>query len=225
MHSNFAKSYSWRVFFPAALLCLVTACSTTVRVTLVGDSMLACGRDTIVATIHANPAPTRVTTEYLQGGCTSYSNTINKEFANSDPATAFGNPDVVVFSFAGNEMGRVVRKAITFEVAVESMQHLIHQAVAAGAHCIVMLESSHRLRADISINDEFEQAMDRWFMHWQSRAGDKEFGGKEYRFLIADISGTVHADIDRYIGDYIHFNPAGAQLAADAIVVQINACR
>jgi hypothetical protein len=34
----------------------------------------------------------------------------------------------------------------------------------------------------------------------------------------------VESDLDRYIGDYIHFTKAGAELAANSIVGQLNRC-
>ena len=66
--------------------------------------------------------------------------------------------------------------------------------------------------------------MDRWFDHWNSLDDDKEFLGIPYRFLIADISDQIHADPQRYLSDFIHLSPAGAELAAQAIVNQVNQC-
>ncbi|MEH6636013.1 MAG: hypothetical protein V7700_10860 [Halioglobus sp.] len=70
----------------------------------------------------------------------------------------------------------------------------------------------------------FEMHMDTWFEHWHRREGNNEYLGLPYRLLMADISEEIAADIDNYIGDYIHFNRAGADLAATAIVEQINHC-
>ena len=66
--------------------------------------------------------------------------------------------------------------------------------------------------------------MDEWFDHWHRRAGDNEYLGIPYKLLIADISSEIAADIDTYIADYIHFTQAGADLAANAMVEQINLC-
>lgn len=194
------------------------------RVTLVGDSLLSGTRDTIIRAIDRNNGESWVYTEHLWAGSTAYNNPINHDIYSIGMAKAFGMPDVVVFSFAGNDMGRVSRDMIAIESAIEAMQTLMNQAVTAGAMCIVMLESTHRLRGDFAINPRFELHMDDWFDHWHRQVGENEFLGIPYTFLIADISEQVEADLDTYIGDYIHFNAVGAELMAAAIVEQINQC-
>jgi lysophospholipase L1-like esterase len=193
------------------------------RVSLVGDSLLACARDAVVTAVEAG-GDRRVHAEYLQGGCTAYTNTINGEIARRGAAAAFAEPDAVVFSFGGNEIGRVARGAITFEYATEHFHRLLDAAREAGASCVVMLESSHRFRGEPDIGEEFTEGMDRWFAYWSGQGKQLASDDPPFRLLIADISEAVHADIDRYIGDYIHFNEAGARLAADAIVEQLDAC-
>ena len=96
--------------------------------------------------------------------------------------------------------------------------------MVAGAQCVVLLESTHRLRGDIDINPRFEMHMDDWFAYWHQREGENEFLGIPYTLLIADISEQVEADLDTYIADYVHFTQAGAELAARAITEQINRC-
>jgi hypothetical protein len=194
------------------------------RVSLVGDSLLGCARDTIVKAINNNDGESWVYKEHIWNGCTAYNNPVNQEIYSIGMASAFSYPDTVVFSFAGNDMSRVAGDVITIESAIQSMQTLMNHAVVAGAQCIVMLESSHRLRGDWDINPRFEMHMDDWFDHWHRRVGDNEFLGTPYTLLIADISEQVEADIDTYIADYIHFTEAGGQLAAAAIVEQINQC-
>jgi lysophospholipase L1-like esterase len=206
------------------LLALVLATHGCRRVTLVGDSLLGCARDTLVDAINSNNGESWVYTEYVKGGCTSYNNPINEEIYSKGMEVAFDYPDVVVLSFGTNDMSEVTQDKISFDSAVQSLQTLINQAVIAGANCIVMLESSHRFRADLPLNSRFEMHMDDWFSHWHSQTGDNEYLGIPYKLLIADISDTVEGDIDAYIGDYIHFNEAGAQLAAEALVEQINLC-
>ena len=90
--------------------------------------------------------------------------------------------------------------------------------------CVVLLESSHKFRGDHPLNARFKMHMDTWFEHWHHQEGDNEYLGLPYKLLIADISKEIASDIDKYIGDYIHFNMTGAKLAAAAVVEQINHC-
>ncbi len=62
------------------------------------------------------------------------------------------------------------------------------------------------------------------FDHWHDLIGDNQFLGISFQFFIADISAQIHADPERYVADYIHLNPAGAELAGQAITDQINLC-
>jgi lysophospholipase L1-like esterase len=228
----------------ALVLCgTVIICAGCRRVTLVGDSLIACALDEIVCAINNNDEDSFVYTQHVWGGSTAYNNPINKEIyrdgvhtAYNNPINkeiyrdgvhaAFGVPDAVVFSFGGNDMGQVLRGSISFSSAVQSMQTLINQAVVSGAQCIVMLESSHKFRASepSPINDEYQYLMDEWFDHWHSQVGVDAYLGMEYTLLIADISDEVQANMDKYIADYIHFTKAGAELAAAAIVEQVNQC-
>ncbi len=194
------------------------------RVTLVGDSLFGCARDTIVEAIDNNNEKSWVYTEHIWGGSTAYNNPINHEIYSLGMEQAFGFPDVVVFSFATNEMSGVSQDMFSIQSAKKAMETLINQAVSAGAECIVMLESSHRFRGDPDINSRFEMNMDDWFDHWHRKVGENEFLGMDYTFLIADISTQLEAELDTYIVDYIHFNEVGAGLAAAAITEQINRC-
>ena len=137
---------------------------------------------------------------------------------------AFGRPDVVIMSFSTNDMAKTSRGEISFESAVQSLQTLINQAVASGANCIVLLEASHQFFGVTPPKEDFHRAMDQWFDHWHSVDSDSEFLGIPYQFLIADISDEVHADPDKYLSDFIHLSPAGAELAAQAILDQVNLC-
>ena len=66
--------------------------------------------------------------------------------------------------------------------------------------------------------------MDRWFDHWHLRKGEANFLGIPYTLLIADISDALHANPERYMSNAIHLNEEGGELAAQAIVAQINQC-
>jgi lysophospholipase L1-like esterase len=209
------------VLFLAAFLVGINGCR---RVTLVGDSLFACSRDALVNAINGNNGMSWVYTEHIKSGCTSYNNPINQQIYTQGVEVAFGRPDVVVFSLGGNDMGKVTKDKITLESAIESFQTLVNQAVVAGASCIVLLESSHRFNADVPLNARFEMHMDDWYYHWHRRSGDNEYLGLPYKLLIADISEEIEANMDFYIFDYIHFNEAGAELAATAVVEQINHC-
>ena len=194
------------------------------RVTLVGDSLLGCAQDKFVQAINDNNGDSWVYTEHVLGGCTAYNNPINHLIYSEGIEDSFGRPDVVVFSFATNDMMSVAQDTISFESAIQAMQTLMNQAVISGATCIVMLEASHRLRADVPSGARFQMHMDEWFDHWHRRAGDNKYLGIPYKLLIADISSEIEADIDTYISDYIHFTDAGSDLAAKAMVEQINLC-
>ena len=215
---------AWMLFALLVTLVLVTGLHGCRRVALIGDSLLGCARDQIVNAINSNNGNSWVYTEHIWGGCTAYNNPINQKIYGDGIEAAFEYPDVAVMSFAGNDMSRVANDVISIESATQAMQTLINQAVAAGAMCIVMLESSHRLRGDFEINPRFEMHMDEWFYYWHEQVGEHEFLGIPYTLLIANISEEVEANMDKYIGDYIHFTLDGAALAASAIVEQINYC-
>jgi hypothetical protein len=89
-----------------------------------------------------------------------------------------------------------------------------------------MLESAHRFRTTRPnpVNSKYQYFVDQWFDRWQAEIGENGYLGIPYTFLIADISSEVHANMDLYIADYIHFTEAGAELAAKSIVSQINRC-
>jgi lysophospholipase L1-like esterase len=214
----------WILFAVILAILAVSVLSGCRRVTLIGDSLFAGTRDTIVQAINDNDGESWVYTEHLWPGSTCYNNPVNHEIYGEGIVRAFGMPDVVVFSFATNDMGRVLRDAISMESAIESMQTLINQSVAAGSMCVVMFESSHRLRGNFADNPTLEMYMDDWSDHWHRKVGENTYLGIPYTFLIADISAQVEADLDAYIGDYIHLNQAGAELAAAAVVEQINQC-
>ena len=218
------KKYVLLMLAVLCVLFLVSGLNACRRVTLVGDSLLGCAQEQFVNAINANNGNSWVYTQQVWGGCTAYNNPINQEIYSKGLEEAFGRPDVVVFSFATNDMGVVTQDIISLESAIQSMQTLMNQAVASGASCIVMLEASHRLRGDVALGARFEMHMDEWFDHWHSLAGDNEYLGIPYKLLIADISSEIAADIDTYIADYIHFTQAGADLAANAMVEQINLC-
>jgi hypothetical protein len=194
------------------------------RVALVGDSLLGCARDTIVQAINGNNGNSWVYSEHIWNACTSYTNPIKQEIYSLGVERAFGFPDVVVMSFAANDMMMVARDVITMESSVEAMQTLVNQAVTAGAMCIVLLESSHRLHGDHEHGLRFKVHMDDWFDYWHRKVGDNEYLGIPYLLLIADISDQVEADPNAYLADIVHLNDAGGQLAAEAIVEQINQC-
>ncbi|MEH6586312.1 MAG: hypothetical protein V7720_07120 [Halioglobus sp.] len=194
------------------------------RVTLVGDSLIGVAQETFVAAINDNSEQSWVDTEHVWSGSTAYNNPINHKIYSEGMEKAFGQPDVVVFSFATNDMFRVTDDQVSMDSAIQAMQTLINQAVISGAMCIVMLESSHRLRGSHPQSARFGMHMDSWFDHWHRSKGDNEYLGLPYTLLMADISGTIAADINKYLGDSIHFNTAGAELAAAAIVEQINHC-
>lgn len=207
-------------------LLLATVISTACRrVTIVSNSIVAGGCEKVTESkLNSNNGETWVYTKHVWPGSTAYNNPINHEIYSSGVVSAFGLPDVIVLSFATNEMGGVTNGLISFESALQSMQTLVNQGVAAGATCIVLLETSHSLWGDPSTNPSFAMNMDLWFDHWHNRIGDNEFLGSPYQFLIADISAQIHADPEKYLIDYIHLSPAGAELAAQAIVDQVNLC-
>ena len=201
---------------------MLTACR---RVTIVSNSIVAGECEKVTESkLNNNNGETWVYTKHVWPGSTAYNNPINHEIYSSGVVSAFGLPDVIVLSFATNEMVRVTDGVISFESALQSMHTLINQGVAAGATCIVLLEASHSIWGDPSTNPTFSMNMDRWFDHWHNLVGDNEFLGISYQFLIADISAQVHADPERYLVDYIHLNQAGAELAAQAITDQVNLC-
>lgn len=206
------------------LLALLVGLNGCRRVSLVGDSLLVCAQESIVNAINSNNGNSWVYKQHIRGGCTSYNNPVNTEIYSKGMEDAFGYPDVVVFSFGSNDMAAVAKDLISMESAIQSMQTLMNQAVAAGAQCIVMLESSHQFNADVPLGARFEMHMDDWFDHWHRRSGDNQYLGIPYKLLIADISNEIEGNIKAYIGDYIHFNQAGADLAAKAIVEKINQC-
>lgn len=194
------------------------------RVTLVGDSLIGVAQETFVTAINENAEQSWVYTQHVWFGSTAYSNPINHKIYSQGMEKAFGQPDVVVFSFATNDMFRVTDDQISMDSAIQAMQTLINQAVVAGAMCIVILESSHRLRDSHPQSARFGMHMDTWFDHWHRSKGSNEYLGLPYTLLMADVSGTIASNIDKYLGDSIHFNMAGAELAAAAIVEQINRC-
>lgn len=194
------------------------------RVTIVSNSIVAGGCAEAVETkLNNNNDQSWVYTKHIWPGSTAYNNPVNHEIYSSGVIAAFGRPDVVVMSFSTNDMGRVSVGDISFESAVQSMQTLINQAVASGANCIVLLEASHQFYG-VQPNETFHRYMDQWFDHWHSVDSDNEFLGIPYQFQIANISEEIHADPDKYISDYIHLSPAGAELAAQAIFDQVNLC-
>lgn len=194
------------------------------RVTLVGDSLFGCAKDTIINAINSNGGNSWVYKEHIWGGCTAYNNPVNHEIYSKGMEEAFSYADVVAFSLGSNDMLVVTMDKISMDSAIQAMQALMNQAVASGASCVVLFESSHRLRGDVPLGARFEMHMDEWFEHWHRNAGDNEYLGIPYKLLIADISEEIEANMDQYIVDYIHFNEAGAELAATAIVEQINMC-
>jgi lysophospholipase L1-like esterase len=212
------------VFALLVALIFATGLSGCRRVVLVGNSLLGCSREAVVKAINGNNGNSWVYTEHIWGGSTAYNNPINQEIYGSGMAAAFQHPDVAVLSFATNDMLKVAHESIRLDSAIQAMQTLINQAVASGAMCIVLLESSHRLNGDHDVNPRFEKHMDEWFYHWHEEVGEQEYLGIPYNLLIANISEEVEANMDNYIEDYIHFTQAGADLAAKAIVEQINEC-
>ncbi|MEH6636014.1 MAG: hypothetical protein V7700_10865 [Halioglobus sp.] len=122
------------------------------RVTLVGDSLIGVAQETFVDAINSNNEQSWVYTEHVWPGSTAYNNPVNQKIYSDGIANAFGSPDVVVFSFATNDMVRVKDDLISMDSAIQAMQTLINQAVAAGAMCVVILESSHQFRGDYPQN-------------------------------------------------------------------------
>jgi hypothetical protein len=206
------------------LLFVLSSLNACRRVTLVGDSLFGCAQDKFVNAINSNFGDSWVYTQYVGDGCTAYNNPINQKIYDIGIEESFGRPDVVVFSFATNEMMGVTKDTISFESAIQSMQTLMNQAVVSGATCIVMLEASHRILGEFPLGARFEMHMDEWFEYWHRRAGDNEHLGIPYMLLIADISSEVLADTDTYIAGDIHFTEAGAELAANEMVEKINQC-
>lgn len=113
---------------------------------------------------------------------------------------------------------------VSEESAIQSMQTLINQAVVAGSMCVVLLESTHHMFGRPTRNPTFSMHMDNWFDHWSARVGQREYLGIPYTLLIADISDDVHQYPEKYLADALHLTEAGAALAANAIVAQINQC-
>jgi hypothetical protein len=157
------KMKAWVFFTLLTTLALVAGLHGCRRVALIGDSLLGCSRDQVVSAINSNNGNSWVYTEHIWNGCTAYTNPVNQKIYGDGIEAAFEYPDVAVLSFAGNDMGRVAHDVISIESAIQAMQTLINQAVTAGAMCIVMLESSHRLRGDFAISPRFEMHMDEWF--------------------------------------------------------------
>lgn len=207
------------------LLSVVVVLSGCRRVSIVTNSLVSggCGEQ-VIARINDNNAQSWVYKTDIWPGSTAYNNPVNHMIYEQGVESAFGFPDVVVLSFGTNDMAYVTKEHISYQSAVQSMQTLINQAVASGANCIVLLEASHSLWGDPEDNPVYTMHMDNWFDHWGSQIGENEHLGIAYRFLIADISDEIHADPTKYLLDYIHLNTAGAQLAAEAIVEQINRC-
>jgi lysophospholipase L1-like esterase len=194
------------------------------RISLVGDSLLEGALDIFVDVINRDVENTRLYTKHVKGGTTAYNNPINQQIHSDGPEDAFGSPDVVVFSFATNEMADVAFGKRSMGAAIAAMQTLIEQAVAAGATCIVMLESTHRIPATFPQSAGWEIQMNAWFEYWHRRAVDNQYPGTPYRLLFATVSPEITANIAAYTTDGIHFSTAGANIAAQAVVEQIDLC-
>jgi lysophospholipase L1-like esterase len=195
------------------------------RVTLVSNSLI-CG-DCLIEVeraINLNDQKSWVYTKYNWGGSTAFNNPINREIYSKGAPLAFSRPDVTVLSFGSNEMIMVDEGTISYESAVQSMQTLINQSVAAGSNCVVLVEASHYLFGVPSINPNFSMLMDDWFDHWHNQIGESSFLGIPYDLRIADISDAVHADPATYLRDFLHLNEAGAKLLAEVLVEEINSC-
>ena len=219
-------------------MCQKVNISRALVVILIALSVIGCRRVTIVSNslvsgdcleeverrINSNDGESWVYTKHNWKGSTSYNNPINDSIYDDGAPFAFGHPDVTVMSFGSNEMRLVTLGQISEESAIQSMQTLINQAVVAGSMCIVLLEASHHMRGDPTVNPLFSMHMDSWFEHWHSLAGDNEYLGIPYTLAIADISEAIHENPQQYLADALHLNEAGADLAATAIVEQINQC-
>lgn len=194
------------------------------HISLVGDSLLEGALETFVEVINRDVENTRLYTRHVKGGTAAYNNPINQQIQSEGPEDAFGSPDVVVFSFATNEMADVAFGKKSMAAAIAAMQTLIDQAVVSGATCVVMFESTHRIPATFPHSAGWELQMNAWFEYWHRRAGDNQYLGTPYRFLFATVSPEITANIAAYTTDGIHFSAAGATIAAQAVVQQINLC-
>jgi lysophospholipase L1-like esterase len=195
------------------------------RVTLVTNSLVK-GQclEEVESAINGNNGESWVYTKYNWGGSKAYNNPINREIYSKGPRRAFGYPDVTVLSFGSNEMIAVQNDHISFESAVQSMQTLINQSVAAGSSCVVIFEASHHASGLPEAEPLFSMHMDDWFDHWHSQVGEREYLAIPYRLLIADISDAIHENPTQYLADALHLNHEGAKLAAAAILEQVNNC-
>jgi hypothetical protein len=109
------------------VLFVVSSLNACRRVTLVSDSLLGGAvQEKFVHAINSNYGDSWVYTQHVLGGCTAYNNPINQEIYGKGIEEAFGRPDVVVFSFATNEMMGVTKDIISFESAIQSMQTLMN---------------------------------------------------------------------------------------------------
>ena len=207
------------------IILIALSCVGCRRVTIVSNSLVS-GQclEEVERKINLNDGESWVYTKHNWKGSTSYNNPINYKIYEKGVAHAFGRPDVTVMSFGSNESRLATLGIISEQSGLQSMQTLINQAVVAGSSCIVLLEASHHMRGDSSRNPLFSMHMDNWFDHWHSMVGENEFLGIPYTFLIADISKAIHDKPEKYLADALHLNEAGADLAAGAIVEQINQC-
>jgi len=215
------------IFISLVLLVILAllALASCRRVTIVSDSLLAgVAEGIVVDAINSNVQESWVYTEHIWSGSTAYNNPINHQIYDVGVVDAFARPDAVVFSFGVNDMSAVVTGKISYESAVQSMQTLINQAVAAGATCVILLEACHHWVPANNDQATFREHMDKWFNHWRHLVGDNEYLGIPYSLRVANISDQIHADHAKYISDYIHLTLEGAQLAATSIVEQINQC-
>lgn len=212
-------------FIPITLLLLTgMAADQPHRISLVGDSLLEGALQTFVNVIGNDVENSRLYTKHVKGGTTAYNNPINRQIHSDGPEEAFGSPDVVVFSFATNEMADVAFGKKSMDAAIAAMQILIDQAVVSGASCIVMLESTHRIPEAFPHSTGWEIQMNKWFEYWHRQAGDNQSPAKPYRFSLATVSPDITANIAAYTTDGIHFSAAGAAIAAQAVAQQINLC-
>lgn len=228
---------TWVVIAVRAISCLLVFAISLLggcrAVTLVSDSLygnnpVTQGETALRDAVNDTNGENHIIFTRIRPGASVFQHPVNKDIYSRDLVEAFGTPDVVVLSFGTNDINSVRLGLVSYESALEAFWILVHQAVQAGATCIVVSEWSHKFSgfngSEHPANAEFTPLVDRWFDDIEQRAGEAEYLGFPYTLLMADVSDTVHGDMSRYIADYFHPTPEGAQLMADAVVSALNDC-
>jgi hypothetical protein len=203
----------------AALLCSTLLLSGCRNVIFVSDSLLYGSNTYLFPTIQAGGD--NVYIDSVNPGTTVLTNSLFKKAAKSGISPTYGVPDTVVMSFGSNESGN---KEFSIESYFKALENHIEDFVAVGATCIVMLESTHSFLGQPGVDPRFTARMTEWFSLVYSIQGKHSLYNRDYEIRIASIRKEVEATPGAYLGDYIHLNKAGQELARVAISEQVKKC-